>query len=109
MMQEVFNEHYLIGNDTFKVVFLIKEGDKLDGGMMPYHVFEIQKLPESLKYLFHKGEVGFGGKYGLIKADPKQELTWSAHVHRELINKISHQKIPSSFYEKPELQSRFID
>ncbi|MES2060453.1 MAG: hypothetical protein V4456_00935 [Bacteroidota bacterium] len=109
MMQEVFNEHYIIGNDTFKVVFLIKKGDKLDGGMMPYHVFEIQKLGDSQKFSFHKAEGGFAGKYGLVKIDDKQELTWSPEVHKELLNKISHQKIPNSFYLRPELGSRFIE
>ncbi|MCO5946738.1 hypothetical protein [Mucilaginibacter flavidus] len=109
MMQEVFNEHYIIGDDTFKVVFLIKEGNKLDGGMMPYHIFEVQKLGDSTKFLFHKAEVGFGGKYGLVKADNKQQLTWTPEVHRELTNKISHQKIPSTFYIRPDLQSRFIE
>jgi len=34
----------------------------------------------------------------LVKADAQQQLTWSAEVHKELLNKISHQKIPDSFY-----------
>jgi len=103
------NEHYIIGDDTFKVVFLIKEGDKLDGGMIPYHVFEVQKLGDITKFLFHKAEVGFEGKHGLVKADAQQQLSWSPEVQKELLNKISHQKISDNFYIRPELKSRFIE
>jgi hypothetical protein len=107
-MQEVFNEHYLIDGDTFKVVFLLAPGAKLDGGMMPYHILEVQKLPDPTKYFFHKGEVGFSGAYGIIPADSKQSITWSDSTHRDLINKIKNQKLQAKYFIKPEISNGYF-
>lgn len=107
-MQEVFNEHYIIDGDTFKVVFLLAPGAKLDAGMMPYHILEVQKLPDPTKYLFNKGEVGFSGGYGIIPADSTQIITWSDSTHRDLINKIKNQKIQARFFINPNLVPGFF-
>jgi hypothetical protein len=108
MMQEIFNKHYNIGLETFKVVFLIKEGSKLDAGMMPYHVLEVQKLPENIKYHFHKGEVGLNGQYGIIKDIDAPAITWNDSIHKELINAIKNEKIPGKFFLTPHLSDGFF-
>jgi len=108
MMQEVFNKHYNIGSDTFKVTFLIKTGSKLDAGMMPYHVLEVQKLPESVKYYFHKGEVGLNGQHAIVQDADSTPITWSDSAQRELINTIKNEKIPSKFFLKPQLSNGFF-
>jgi len=108
MFQEVFNKHYVIGSDTFKVVLLIKKGSKFDAGMMPVHFLEIQKLPESLKYVFHKGEIGFNRGYRIVLNVGGPSLTWSDEVQRELINKIKNEKIPSIYFVNPKLATGFF-
>ena len=107
-MEEVFNEHYRIGDDTFKVVLLIKRGEKFDAGMRPYHILEMQKLPEQMKYLYHKGEQGLDGKSTIIKADNNASLTWSDNANRELFNKITNQEIPGKFFLNPKIAKGFF-
>ncbi|PLW88738.1 hypothetical protein [Mucilaginibacter sp.] len=107
-MQEVFKEHYIIDGDTFKVVFLLAPGAKLDAGMMPYHILEVQKLPDPTKYHFNKGEVGFSGANGIVPAENERSITWNDSTQRQLINMIKNQKIPAIFFINPNLTRAFF-
>jgi hypothetical protein len=75
---------------------------------MPYHVLEVQKLPDLTKYLFHKGEIGLQGGYGIVKYQDTPNITWTNDVHSQLLNTIKNEKLPARFLLNPELSSGFF-
>jgi hypothetical protein len=101
IMDEVFNEHFVIKNDTFKVVLSILKGYKLDAGMLAYQTLEIHKLGDANKYLYIKQPTGFDGSVRFSLDDNQPAITWSDGVNRELFNAINNVAIPHRYLIDP--------